>query len=119
MIAIEAMTTSDRIYFWLLRIDDEAQMIPRITWFSKIDYPIWEFLGEYDIIVSRKVVAANIDYDANYTGKRLRIMRDAGLLEQREDSLYEVSDLGRELLAGNISKDDLEALDPNKDGTKN
>ncbi|WP_231190297.1 phage repressor protein [Haladaptatus sp. DYF46] len=105
---------SDRTRLWSFDFVIDPHMIPRVSWFSKIDYPIWQFLDEYDLILSRKVIAANIDYDADYTGKRLRKFRDAGLLTQREDRLYEISDLGYELLAGNLSQDELEALDPEK-----
>ncbi len=92
-------------------------MIPRISWFSSIDYQIWALFRDHDLIMSRKVLAANLDYDADYTGKRLRKLRDAGFLEQREDSLYQLSDLGRELLADNLSKEEIEALNPDSDDT--
>jgi hypothetical protein len=87
-------------------------MIGRVSWFSRIDYPIWEFFEAYDIRVSPKVLARNIEYDPGYVGRRLRKMRDAGLLVQHDDGLYEPSDLGKQLIDGDLSREEIEALDP-------
>ena len=84
----------------------------RISWFSPIDYPLWSFFEQHDIQISVKGIAANIDYDADYTGRRVRTIRDAGLLVQNENGLYELSDLGREFLADDLSREEVEALDP-------
>lgn len=88
----------------------------RISWFSPIDYHFWRFFENHDIQISVKGVAANIGYDADYTGRRLRKMRDAGLLLQNDDGLYELSDLGREFLAGDLPVEEVEELDPSPDG---
>lgn len=93
------------------------QMVKRVSWFAKIDYPLFGFFENHDIRVTPKVVADNIGYGRNYTGKRLRALRDAGLLMQHDNGSYELSDLGREFLADNLSREELEALDPDKDDT--
>lgn len=87
-------------------------MVQHVSWFVKVDYPVVGFFETYDILVSPKVVSGNIDYDRSYVGKRLRALRDAGLLVQHENGLYELSDLGREFLAGDLSREEVEALDP-------
>ena len=97
--------TGTRLHYWIVK---------RVSWFSKIDYPIFGFLDDHNIRVTPKVVAGNIDYDRSYTGRRLRALRDAGLLEQDDEAFYTLSDLGEEFLAGNLSKEELEALDPDK-----
>lgn len=45
-------------------------------------------------------------------GRRLRTLRDSELIEQQENDLYSLSDLGREFLAGELSQDEIEAFDP-------
>ncbi|MWG36194.1 phage repressor protein [Halomarina oriensis] len=89
-------------------------MVKRVKWLSKIDYFIFEFFDDHDIEVSPKVLAANIGYDAGYAGKRLRALSTSGLLQQNENDLYELSDLGREFLAGDLATDEVEALDPSE-----
>ncbi|RBI60128.1 phage repressor protein [halophilic archaeon] len=90
-------------------------MVQRVSWFAKIDYLLFGFFENHDIRVTPKVVADNIGYGRNYTGKRLRALRDAGLLVQHENGAYELSDLGREFLAGDLTREEVEALDPDKD----
>lgn len=102
-----------------VRSNSLKRMVTHVSWFAKIDYPIFAFFGNYDIRATPKVVAGNIEYDRSYTGKRLRALRDAGLLLQDDEGFYTLSDLGREFLAGDLSKDELEALDPDKDDKVN
>lgn len=47
------------------------QMVKRVSWFAKIDYPLFDFLSDHDIQVTAKVLACNIDYNRTYTGRRL------------------------------------------------
>jgi predicted transcriptional regulator len=87
-------------------------MVERISWFSMIDYQIFEFYQRHDIRVSPSVLADNIDYHPEYTGSRLRILRNAGLLNQTEKGYYRLSDLGREFLAGDLPVEEIEERDP-------
>lgn len=87
-------------------------MVERISWFSTIDYQIFEFYKMHDISVSPSVLADNIDYHPEYTGSRLRLLRKSGLLNQTEKGYYELSDLGREFLAGDLPVDEVEELGP-------
>lgn len=89
-------------------------MVQHVSWFAKIDYPILDFLSEYDILVSPKIVGGNLEIHRSYVGRRLRTLRDAGLLVQHENGLYGLSDLGREFLAGDLSREEIEALDPDR-----
>lgn len=90
-------------------------MVERISWLSTIDYHILEFFGDYDIQVPPKVLGENIGYNAEYVGRRLRTLRDVGLLDQNDNQYYELSDLGREFLAGDLSREEVEAFDPEID----
>jgi predicted transcriptional regulator len=85
------------------------RMVERVSWFSPVDYEIFLFYEEHDILASAKVVAANIDYDRQYVNKRLRKLEDSGLFES-EDGLYRLSDEGRKFLDGRLSVDQVEAL---------
>jgi len=75
---------------------------------SPIDYFILEFYDEYDIQASPKVVAESIDYDRQYTGKRMKPLESEGLLKQGENDLYQLTSRGREFLSGDLDSDDLE-----------
>jgi len=83
-------------------------MVERVSWMSPIDYFILDFYEDHDIEASPKVVAENIDYEQQYTGKRLRALTSRGLLKQGENDLYRLTDRGRAFLAGDLDADDLE-----------
>ncbi len=84
----------------------------QVGWFSKIDYEIMGFFEEHDLEMSPKVLAANLGYHPSYMGRRLRTLRDSELLVQFDNGHYALSDLGREFLTGELSQDEIEALDP-------
>lgn len=83
-------------------------MVERVAWMSPIDYFILEFYDDYDIQASPKVVAANIDYDRQYAGKRLKVLTEEDLLQQEENGLYSLTDRGRAFLSGELDADELE-----------
>ena len=86
--------------------ENVREMVERISWFSPVDYEIFLFFENHDILVSPKVLAENIDYDRQYVYKRLRVLTGAGLLES-SDGIYELTDLGRKFLAGELNEDDI------------
>ncbi|WP_336024549.1 MarR family transcriptional regulator [Halobellus salinisoli] len=86
--------------------DALREMVERISWFSPVDYEIFLFLETHDILVSPKILAENIGYDRQYVYKRLRVLTEAELLESN-DGIYELTDLGRKFLAGDVDEDDL------------
>ncbi|AAG20151.1 hypothetical protein [Halobacterium salinarum] len=73
-----------------------------------IDYHILEFYEDHDIQASPKIVAANIDYDRQYTGRRLKALAEAGLFKREGDGIYSLSDLGRGFLSGEVDPNELE-----------
>jgi len=75
---------------------------------SPIDYEILSFFEEHDILVSPQVIAANIEYDRNYTGKRCRNFAEYGVLDRDENGLYQLSDIGRQFVAGELDPEELE-----------
>ncbi|OYR62754.1 phage repressor protein [Halorubrum sp. E3] len=77
-------------------------MVERVSWFSPVDYEILEFFENHDIVVSPKVLAANIDYNRQYVSKRCQTLLRSGLLDQPKDGLYQLSKLGQDFLAGNV-----------------
>lgn len=84
-------------------------MVERVSWMSPIDYFILDFYEDHDIEASPKVVAENIGYDRQYTGKRLKTLASEDLLQQGENDLYGLTDRGREFLAGELDADALES----------
>ena len=88
------------------------KMVEQVGWFSKVDYPLWNFLDKHRIIVTPSVIARNIGYDNNYIGKRCRVMVEAGLMNRLGEGVYEISELGEQFLDGELSRQELQALDP-------
>nr|WP_167603407.1 helix-turn-helix domain-containing protein [Halorubrum sodomense] len=84
------------------------EMVERVSWLSPVDYEVLEFFESHDIVTSPKVLAANIDYDRQYVSKRCQTLLSSGLLEQPEDGLYRLSDLGRDFLAGDVEAEVIE-----------
>jgi len=87
-------------------------MVDAVEWFAKVDYPIMGFFESHDIQASPSVIAWNIGYDNDYVGRRLRALSTAGFLNRIDEGRYELSDLGREFLAGDLDADEVEDLDP-------
>jgi len=79
----------------------------RISWFRPIDYEILSYFGACDMEATPKVISANIDYDRQYTQKRLVRLVEADLLI-RESGLYALSDRGRAYLDGDLDASDLD-----------
>ena len=94
----------------------------RVEWFVDADYEIMKYLFQHDVgvdsstplIVTPKTLALALDYGQNHMGKRLRSLRDAGLVEQHGHGLYELSDFGCEFLASEVDPDEVEARNPNE-----
>lgn len=66
------------------------------------------FFENHDTIASPKIISVSIDYDRRYTSKRCRNLEDTGLLTKEDGGLYQLTELGRSFLAGNVDSDDLE-----------
>lgn len=96
------------------------EMVHRVSWFSNIDYYIWGVYEEvadlkHEIAFSPKTMADATGYDSDYVGRRLRSMRDAGLLEQKDNGLYTLSKTGQRFVRGDVPPEKIEALDPDRD----
>jgi len=83
-------------------------MVERVSWLSPVDYEVLGFFESHDIVTSPKVLAANIDYDRQYVSKRCQKLLSNGLLEQPEAGLYQLSELGRGFLAGEVDVEVIE-----------
>lgn len=75
---------------------------------TQADNRILEILEESGLTLSPKVLAYNADYTRNYMTNRLAELREAGLVERVDEGLYQITDRGRQYLAGEISADELE-----------
>nr|WP_241431013.1 winged helix-turn-helix domain-containing protein [Halorubrum kocurii] len=77
------------------------------------DDTILEFLlndGNKPLNASPTFVEANIDYKISHIRSRMRKLHEAGLVEYYDENrgLYQITDLGRAYLAGEIDADELE-----------
>ncbi|AHF99626.1 hypothetical protein HALLA_13345 [Halostagnicola larsenii XH-48] len=86
-------------------------MVERVRWMAPVDYEIMLFFDEHPILVSPRVLGANIDYDRQYVSKRCRTLSDAGLLTAVDTGLYQLTDTGRTYLEGDLDVSELEPED--------
>jgi predicted transcriptional regulator len=75
---------------------------------TQADERVLEFLHEKDIVASPTVIAANIDYTAEYISRRCRELADAGLLQRVDPTNYRITDFGKRFLAGDVDVDELD-----------
>ena len=78
---------------------------------TQADERVIEFLSEKDIIASPSVIAANIDYTAEYIFRRCRRLADAELIQRVDASNYRITDFGIEYLEGNVQAEELESIE--------
>ncbi|SDR12481.1 MarR family transcriptional regulator [Natronobacterium texcoconense] len=83
-------------------------MVERVPWMAPVDYEIMLFFDEHAIQVSPRVLAANTGYDRQYVSKRCRTLSEAGLLEDIDTGLYQLTETGAAYLEGKLDADDLE-----------
>jgi len=86
--------------------DIVKEMVERISWFSPVDYEILMFFEKYDIGLTAKSLAYNIDYNRKYVNERMRVLESASLFSN-DNGIYELTEFGREFLAGNVDEDEL------------
>jgi Mn-dependent DtxR family transcriptional regulator len=83
-------------------------MVERVPWMAPVDYEIMLFFDEHAILVSPRVLAANIEYDRQYVSKRCRTLSEAGLLEVVDTGLYRLTETGHTYLEGDLDVSELE-----------
>ncbi len=91
-------------------------MRPRVSWMTKNDDPILEFLAECDIALSPRPLQYNLetraDVEMPYStiNHRLKLLTEHGLVEKEYPAggYYSITEKGRQYLRGELSKDDLE-----------
>jgi predicted transcriptional regulator len=75
---------------------------------TQADERVLEFLHQKDIVASPTVIAANIDYTAEYISRRCRKLTDAGLLQRVDPSNYRLTELGERYLNGVVAAEEFE-----------
>ncbi|RZH67852.1 MarR family transcriptional regulator [Natrinema altunense] len=83
-------------------------MVERVPWMAPVDYEIMLFFDEHAILVSPRVLAANIEYDRQYVSKRCRTLSEAGLLDIVDTGLYQLTETGTAYLEGTLDVSELE-----------
>lgn len=86
---------------------------PRVDWMTRSDDAILEFLlnePSRPVVATPAVIAANIQYTSSTVRKRIRELESNGLVTyfDEEKGLYELTELGRDYLAGRLEASDLE-----------
>lgn len=89
-------------------------MRPLVSWMTKVDDAVLEWLGETDIAAPPKVIHANLETPVSYSQvkRRVRTLNENGLVYKDEErgEYYAISALGCWYLRGEIAGSELEAL---------
>jgi predicted transcriptional regulator len=75
---------------------------------TKSDDEILMLLDSADIIVNPKVIAYNTSISRQTVQRRLPILIENELVEKPSRGMYEITDRGRDYLAGELDAEDLE-----------
>lgn len=91
-------------------------MRPRISWTTRGDHTILDYLAGHDrdeFMQPPMVVAMNIDMSESHVRRRLVAMADAGLLDRvgGEKGYYQLSELGWRYLANELTESEFEELE--------
>lgn len=77
---------------------DESELSP-------VEHDILLFFGEHDIVLNPASLAANIDYDRNYTARRCNELARHGLLEKLDGPKYRLTEAGRAFVGSLNTRD--------------
>lgn len=76
---------------------------------TQADERIMEFLFEKDIVASPSVIAANIDYTADYISRRCQRLAEANLIQRVDPSNDRITERGELYLSGDLDAAELES----------
>lgn len=99
----------------------EQRMVISLPWMTRVDHHLLDWLSEYNIIFTPRVLYANIDRELadheapsySQVKRRIRFLTDeANLLEryQGERGNYVLSDLGERFIQDDLTDDERERL---------
>lgn len=85
-------------------------MRPRVSWMTRADDAILEFLSETGIAANPSTIAYNIEYNRSYVARRCKTLDDHSLMNRVDEpkAMYEITQLGRDYLNGEVEADVLE-----------
>ena len=86
-----------------------------ISWMTRADDYILNFMEEHDIILSPVIIAINLDLTRQYVSQRCKKLSRADLIDEVENSKYQLNDRGRVYLDGELSSDELPDPDADED----
>lgn len=75
---------------------------------TQADDRILETLASSELILSPAVLAINTDYTRNYVNKRMKKLRESGLVERVDEGYYRITQRGISYLEGELDASDLE-----------
>jgi len=86
------------------------------TWLTDTDAAILSLLRENDLALPPMVIHYNlpIERSKSQVRRRVLVLRDVGLVEKlpETDGYYRITDLGRDLIDGNLSRGEINELEP-------
>ena len=93
-------------------------MYPRADWYQPVDTVILTFLSDhrFRMVVPPIVIAINSGISATHANRRIKILHDAGLVEEPKpmgkSGYYRITDLGERVALGAVDSEEIEELDP-------
>jgi len=93
-------------------------MLPQISWMVAADSLILWFLStgsRWRIVVNPSTLAINCGLSQTHANRRIKLLEDAGMIEQVDDrGYYRIDDLGERFILGDCTKEELEKLSPSE-----
>lgn len=95
-------------------------MRPVVSWMTKSDDAILELLSETDIALPPAVISFNIEISHPTVRRRLPNLLNHELVRKADEDkgYYEITEKGREYLAGDLDASELEMPDEDEDAGK-
>lgn len=82
-------------------------MRKRGEWMKPTDDQILEILGDSGLVLSPSIIAFNAGFTRTHVNNRLSEFAEKGLVDRVERGKYEISEIGRGYLSGDVDASEL------------
>jgi len=78
-----------------------------VDWFTPADEYILEYIAECGGMLKPSSIALNVPYQQQWVRKRCVELADRGLLNKVDEGVYEITELGERVVAGEVDPGEL------------